>query len=165
MVPDNLTVIAKVIPIDKKGLYTSIGNDCPISLLSIFNLILEKLIFKRLMKFIETQNILYTKQFGFSLLKLLCQSQVRCKKPLMKAPIRGIFLDFSKAFATVNHNILIMKLDHHDFREIVKKWFCFNLNEWKQFVSIGKTMSDYKQIPYEVPQRISTKTTSFLTLY
>ena len=165
MVPDNFKV-AKGIPILKKGLHTSLGNYRPISLLSIFNLILEKLIFKRFMKFIEiTQNILYTKQFGFSLLKLLCQSQIRYKKPLTKVPIRGIFLDFSKAFATVNHNILIMKLDHHDFREIVKKWFCSNLNEWKQFVSIGKTMSDYKQIPCEVPQRISTKTTSFLTLY
>ena len=60
MVPDNFKV-AKVIPIHKKGLHTSLGNYRPISLLSIFNLILEKLISKRLMKFIETQNILYTK--------------------------------------------------------------------------------------------------------
>ena len=64
MVPDNFKV-AKGIPILKKGLHTSLGNYRPISLLSIFNLILEKLIFKRFMKFIEiTQNILYTKQFG-----------------------------------------------------------------------------------------------------
>ena len=53
MVPDNFKV-AKVIPIHKKGLHTGLGNYRPILLLSIFNLILEKLIFKRLMKFIET---------------------------------------------------------------------------------------------------------------
>ena len=64
----------------------------------------------------------------------------------------GIFVDLSKALDTVNHNILIMKLDHHDFREIVKKWFCSYLNERKQFVLIGNSMSDYKQISWGVPQ-------------
>ena len=46
MVPDNFKV-AKVIPIHKKGLHTGLGNYRLILLLSIFNLILEKLIFKR----------------------------------------------------------------------------------------------------------------------
>ena len=89
MVPDDFKV-AKVIPIYKKGLNTSLGNYRPISLLSIFNLILEKLIFKRLMNFIETQNILYRNNLVFvkntPRLKPFYQSQIRYKKLLMKAP-------------------------------------------------------------------------------
>ena len=90
MVPDDFKV-AKGIPIYKKGLNTSLGNYRPISLFSIFNLILEKLIFKRLMNFIETQNILYSQQFGFrqkysTTQALLSITNIRYKKLLMKAP-------------------------------------------------------------------------------
>ena len=90
MVPDNFKVV-KVIPIHKKGPHTSLGNNRPISLLSIFNLILEKLISKRLMKFIETQNILYTKQFGFrqnySTTEALLSITNKIQKLWMMAPI------------------------------------------------------------------------------
>ena len=156
MVPDNFKV-AKVIPIHKKGLHTSLGNYRPVSLLSIFNLILEKLIFKRLMKFIKTQNILYTKQFGFRQKYSNTQALLSITNKIQKAVDEGtyscgIFLDFCKAFDTVNHNILITKLHHQGFRGIVKKWFCSYLSERKQFVSIGNAMSDYKQISCGIPQ-------------
>ena len=156
MVPDNFKV-AKVIPIHKKGLHTSLGNYQPILLLSIFNLILEKLISKRLMKFIETQNILYTKQFGFHQNYSTTQALLSITNKIQKAVDDGtyscdIFLDFSKAFHIVNHNILIMKLDHYGFRGIVNKWFCSYLNERKQYVSIGNAISNYKQISCGVPQ-------------
>ena len=156
MVPDDFEV-AKVIPIYKKGLNTSLGNYRPISLLSIFNLILEKLIFKRLMNFIETQNILYSKQFGFRQKYSTTQALLSITNKIQKAVDEGtyscgIFLDFSKAFDTVNHNILIMKLDHYGFRGIIKKWFSSYLNERKQYVSIGNAVSDYKQISCGVPQ-------------
>ena len=127
MVPDDFKV-AKGIPIYKKGLNTSLGNYRPISTLSIFNLILEILIFKRLMNFIETQNILYSKQFGFRQKYSTTQALLSITNKIQKAVDEGtyscgIFLDFSKAFDTVNRNILIMKLDHYGFRGIIKKWF------------------------------------------
>ena len=169
MVPDNFKV-AKVIPIHKKGLHTGLGNYRLILLLSIFNLILEKLIFKRLMKFIKTQNILYTKQFGFRQKYSNTQALLSITNKIQKAVDEGtyscgIFLDFSKAFDTVNHNILITKLDHYGFSGIVKKWFCSYLSERKQFVSIGNAMSDYKQISCGVPQGSVPGPLVLFTLY
>ena len=98
------------------------------------------------MKFIETQNILYTKQFGFRQNYSTTQALLSITNKKQKAVDDGIyscgiFLDFSKAFDTVNHNILIMKLDHYGFGGIVKKWFCSYLNERKQYVSIGNAIS------------------------
>ena len=64
----------------------------------------------------------------------------------------GIFLDFSKAFDTVNHEILIQKLVYYGIRGLPKKWFCSYLSNRKQFVSIGGSCSDYRPMPCGVPQ-------------
>ena len=64
IVPDCFK-LARVIPIFKNGSQMSLKNYRPISLLSVFNRILEKLMFKRLMNFIVRHGILYNKQFGF----------------------------------------------------------------------------------------------------
>jgi len=63
-VPDQFK-IADVIPVHKKDSVTCMNNYRPISLLSIFNKILKKLVYKRLITFIDKYNILYEKQFGF----------------------------------------------------------------------------------------------------
>ena len=62
--PDNLK-IAKVIPIFKKGDQTSVNNYRPISILSPINKIFEKILYSRLLKYIDKSNILYKYQFGF----------------------------------------------------------------------------------------------------
>ena len=90
-----------------------------------------------------------TKQFGFRQ-KYYTTQALSITYKIQKAVDEGtyscgILLDFSKAFDTVNHNILITKLDHYGFRGIVKNWFCSYLSEWKQFVSIGNAVSDYKK--------------------
>ena len=64
----------------------------------------------------------------------------------------GIFLDFSKAFDTVNHEILITKLEFYGIRGIVKDWFTSYLSNRKQFVSLGNTQSDKVNIFCGVPQ-------------
>ena len=62
--PDNLKV-AKVIPIFKKGDPVSVNNYRPISILSPINKIFEKIIYSRLIKYIDKSNVLYTYQYGF----------------------------------------------------------------------------------------------------
>ena len=62
--PDLLKIV-KVIPIHKGGSTQDMNNYRPISLLSIFDKIIEKLMHKRLYKFLDDNNILYDKQYGF----------------------------------------------------------------------------------------------------
>ena len=62
--PDELK-IAKVIPIHKSGDKTSIENNRPISVLSVFSKVSEKIMYNHLIHFINKHNILYKYQFGF----------------------------------------------------------------------------------------------------
>ena len=103
--------IAKVIPLFKKGDKTLVSNYRPISLLSIINKIFEKLIYKRLYKFLIKHNVLYKYQFGFrkgystdmALIEIIDNIKTAIDNNKF---VCGIFLDLTKAFDTVNHQIL-----------------------------------------------------------
>ena len=64
----------------------------------------------------------------------------------------GVFIDLRKAFDTVYHKILVKKLEHYGARGIPKDWFCSNLNNRKQFVSINGFRSSLESISCGVPQ-------------
>ena len=156
IVPENFK-LASVIPIFKKGSQLIVNNYRPISLLSIFNRILEKLVFNRMISFINKKNILYDNQFGFrfkhstthAILTIVDKIQQAIEENTYSC---GLFLDLTKAFDTVNHSILIQKLDHYGIRSTAKKWFVSYLTNRKQFVSLGCTKSDTLPISCGVPQ-------------
>ena len=122
-------------------------NYRPISLLSVFNRILEKIVYNRLSNFLEKMNIIYAKQFGFrshhstehAILSIVDKIHEGIEKGMFSC---GIFLDFSKAFDTVNHAILVRKLEHYGIRGIAKDWFVSYLSNRKRFTSNGNTMSE-----------------------
>ena len=155
-VPDQFK-LANVIPIHKKDSVTCMNNYRLISLLSIFNKILERLMTKRLIPFLNKHNILYNKQFGFrenysTLHATLCIVD-RIQRAIEEGHYScGIFLDFSKAFDTVNHNILLEKLKHYGIRGITNDWFVSYLSNRSQYVSIGNNKSDTASITLGVPQ-------------
>ena len=82
----------------------------------------------RLYKFLEKYSYLYKKQFGFrnshSTNHALISITEKIRESLDKNEYScGVFLDFQKAFDTVNHEILIKKLHHYGIRGITNQWF------------------------------------------
>lgn len=155
-VPDNFK-IARVIPVFKSGSHLLVNNYRPISLLPIFNQILEKIVYSRLINFLTRQGIIFENQFGFranhstehALILIIDKIQKAIEKGQYAC---GIFLDLSKAFDTVNHHLLLKKLNNYGINGVAHNWFRSYLSSRKQFVSIGSISSEYNTITCGVPQ-------------
>ena len=78
-------IIANVVPIYKKDSQTCLSNYRRISLLSIFNKLLEKLMYNRLLHFLEMKNIFYDKQFGFQAKRSMDQAVLSIIDKIQKA--------------------------------------------------------------------------------
>ena len=66
--------------------------------------------------------------------------------------VAGVFVDLKKAFDTVDHDILIEKLDHYGLRGVAKDWFISYLKGSRQFVVIENETSSTQEILTGVPQ-------------
>ena len=154
--PDMLK-IAKAIPIFKKDSKLVVSNYRPISLLSNINKILEKLMFKRVYTFLEENKCLYSLQFGFRTRYSTNQTLINITETIRAAldsgkVAGGVFVDFQKAFDTVNHEILIWKLNHYGVRGLANSWFASYLSNRNQYVSILGNDSETLTIRHGVPQ-------------
>ena len=154
--PDILK-ISKTIPIYKKGSRLSVCNYRPISLLSNLNKILEKLVHNRVYKFLEDFQCIYSLQFGFRKKHSTNHALIDITETIRHALDNkkfacGVFVDLQKAFDTVNHDILIAKLEHYGIRGIANNWFSSYLKNRSQFVSILGYESSTKPINHGVPQ-------------
>ena len=149
--------MAKVIPCLKKGSTKDVNNYRPISLLSIFGKIMEKLMAARLTNYLDIHNIIYPNQFGFragfSTTDSLISITETIKKTLDNKKYGcGVFIDLKKAFDTVNHDILLHKLEHYGIRDKSLSWFKSYLTNRKQYVHLNGVDSDIKNITCGVPQ-------------
>jgi len=154
--PDQLK-IAKVIPIYKNGDPCQISNYRPISLLSIFDKLLEKIVHKRLYTHLRKHNILYSCQFGFrrnhSTTLALIEVTDNIYKFLDNNKITvGIYLDLQKAFDTVNHEILLHKMYKYGIRGVVHDWFRNYLSNRQQYTVVNNTKPSLITITCGFPQ-------------
>ena len=153
----SLLKTAKVIPIHKSGSRTDVHNYRPISLLSAFSKIFEKIMHKRITNFLESNGTLFEYQYGFRMGRscehALLMAQNELLSSLNKKQISLLLLiDFSKAFDMVDHNILLSKLNHYGIRGNAYKWLKSYLNHRNQYVSINGKNSTSKPLLHGVPQ-------------
>ena len=159
--------VAIVQPLHKKGDTGEVQNYRPISLLSVFSKIIEKLMYSRLLSFFTKNGILNEAQHGFRKGKSTetaihtflenIQEAIEKKKHLI-----GIFLDLSKAYDVLDHKILLYKLNTYGVRGLANQWFTSYLSNRKQYVEINhmdntsriwkKYKSSLKDLKGGVPQ-------------
>lgn len=113
--------LARVVPIYKTGSKTDVENYRPISLLSCFSKIYEKIMHNRIIDFLDTNGSLFESQYGFrpgrSCEHALLDAQNIILNSLSKNEVAMLLLiDFSKAFDLVDHKILLNKLNHYGIR-------------------------------------------------
>ena len=120
--------IAKVTPFYKSGKKNLMTNYRPISVLSCFSKILERIMYNRLYSYLNDNNLFFQKQFGFreghstnhALIELI--NSINDSFNQNKYTL-GVFIDLSKAFDTVDHNILLKKLSLYGIKITVLNGF------------------------------------------
>ena len=121
--------IAKVIPIYKEDDAVDPNNYRPISLLNVFDKLLEKLMYNRLDSFLHKHKIFYKYQFGFFLqnhatTNALTEVTDYIYKSLDEGNyVVGIYIDLKKGFDTIRHDILFNKIQRYGIRGTAFEWF------------------------------------------
>jgi hypothetical protein len=158
IVPDDIKV-AKVIPIFKSCDKSQMCNYRPISILPYFSKFFEKNMRNRVIDCLQSRHLLIMNQYGFrsdhSTFMALLDMQTKISEATIQSHNKfsiGAFLDLSKAFDTVNHDILLKKLEHYGIRGNCLKWFTDYLSNRKQCVSCNGHSSHFLNIKCGVPQ-------------
>ena len=149
--------MAHIVPIHKSGSRNTVGNYRPISILSTYSKIFEKVVYSQLIKYLELKNILYSKQYGFRSNKSTTQAILNLLTKIYTTLDNGdlyfsLFLDFQKAFDCVSHEILLAKLYHYGIRGIPHQWFTSYLTDRKQCVAVNGGLSEPRDVLCGVPQ-------------
>ena len=165
--PDCLE-IAKVIPLFKPGSKTDVDNYRSISSLPVLSKVLEKIMYNRLIKFLDKNGILYENQFGFRSKLSTRDALIEITENLRSGTdeeFTSIRLDLRKAFDTINHYRLLEKLSQCSVRGIVNNCFEKYLRNRKQAVFVSDKWSNIEPINCGVPQGSILRAFTFYYLH
>ena len=149
--------LAKVIPLFKKGDSSCFNNYRPISLLLSVSKIYEKIVHNQLLSYFNTNKLFYDHQYGFRPLHSTESASLELVDRIFslldedKIPF-AVFMDLSKAFDTLNHDILLHKLSYYGVKHTSLSWFQSYLSNRKQYVSFNNSKSSTSHITLGVPQ-------------
>ena len=156
IMPDSCK-IAMVTPIHKSGELDDPGNYRPISILPLLSKTIEHFVNLQLTQYLDERGLISKNQYGFrkdhstTYLMLDLFDRIYSSKGKNNHP-GIIFLDIKKAFDTVNHSILLSKLQHYGIKNIALRWFESFLTGRKQQTRVGSRISNYTEIFSGVPQ-------------
>ena len=163
----NRLKIAKVIPLFKKRDPHIFDNNRPISLLSSISKTFEKVIFNQVYAYFTNNDLFYNSQYGFRKLHSTEYASLEMVDRISqyldngKLPIT-VYLDLSKAFDTINHEILLKKIKYYGFADTPLKWFESYLHNRQQHVFFNGCYSTPKTLETGVPQGSILGPLSFL---
>lgn len=149
--------IAKVTPIYKKGSLQEPSNYRPISVLPVLSKILERAIHTQLSAYLENHKLITIYQFGYrksrstNIAATILVDEIRemVDKGLM---VGTVFIDLSKAFDTLSHNVLLSKLSSYGIRNNELLWFTDYLFSRQQYVQVNNHTSNLTHVLTGVPQ-------------
>ena len=148
---------AIVTPIFKKGNRTDQGNYRPVSILPIVSKIAEKAVALQLKQHLEDYSLINRSQHGFrtghSTATCLLEMTENIYKGIDEGKMTGVAsLDLSKAFDTIDHNILLVKLVKYIGKGQALELISDYIKNRRQIVKIGNCTSSVKELLYGVPQ-------------
>ena len=154
--PDMLK-LARVVPILKSGDSTDVNNYRPISVLPILSKIFERVVHAQLQAYLDENNLLSDCQYGFrkgrsTTLAVMDHLQYVYENLDRGSTVISLFLDFSKAFDCIDHELLLKKLMKYGIRGVAGQWFKSYLSGRSQYVNIGEKTSNVSNLTHGVPQ-------------
>ena len=149
--------IARVTPLHKGGDKQVLGNYRPISILPLPGKLMEKIMHRHIMDHLNEHKILNSKQGGFrkkhSTIKTIANLITDITNSINNKNLMGAaFIDFSKAFDTVDHRILKSKLTRMGITGVTEKWLTSYLENRKQCTMVNGSLSSEEKIGCGVPQ-------------
>ena len=153
----NVWKLAKITPIYKSGARNEENNHRPISVLSVFSKLFEKVVHDQLWDFLLSTRKLTMSQFAHRKLHSTITSLISVSdywyENIDKNNVNfALFLDLKKAFDTVDHEILIRKMQVYGIKDIEVEWFRSYLKNRQQYCSLNGKKSSSRPITCGIPQ-------------